>query len=128
MKRYLLRFRGDNVEKPIISGCVIETGALIDILRADANENVLIRIPKEKEHDVVAFFEEKGVEIRPLNNAVVYDKDLCIDCGACISLCPTGALSFDKNKKLVYDEEKCILCKNCLDGCPRKALKLPDFI
>jgi L-aspartate semialdehyde sulfurtransferase ferredoxin len=71
-----------------------------------------------KEHDVVAN-EEK--------NAVKYDITKCVDCGHCISICPTKAFSFDKDNELVYDEDKCVLCGLCIDACPRRALSKPRF-
>lgn len=54
---------------------------------------------------------------------VIVDDDKCIDCGACISLCPTDALHLDINDRLEFSYEKCIGCLLCLDSCPRKAIE-----
>lgn len=54
---------------------------------------------------------------------VILDDDKCIDCGACISLCPTDALHLDINDRLEFSYEKCIGCLLCLDSCPRKAIE-----
>ncbi|MDR2636392.1 MAG: 4Fe-4S binding protein [Mycoplasmataceae bacterium] len=42
----------------------------------------------------------------------------CISCGACISVCPVDAISFDKNNKATVDKNKCIGCGACISVCP----------
>lgn len=54
---------------------------------------------------------------------VIIDDDKCIECGACISLCPTDALYFDEALRLTFSYEKCIGCLLCLDSCPRRAIE-----
>ncbi|MBN2517526.1 MAG: 4Fe-4S binding protein [Candidatus Altiarchaeota archaeon] len=125
-KKYLLEFRKD-VDKPVLAECILATKARINILRADAEGRMLVTIPKEKEEEVISFLKKAGVKASEQKNAVEYDKDLCVDCGACISICPTNAFHFDEDKKLVYDPKKCVLCKLCIDACPRRALKAPEF-
>lgn len=49
--------------------------------------------------------------------------ELCIGCGACVSLCPVDALKLKiDNKAGIYfpelDEEKCIKCSICYQVCP----------
>lgn len=41
----------------------------------------------------------------------------CVHCGACVSSCPAGALSYE-NRKVKYDIHKCINCDNCIRVCP----------
>lgn len=53
-----------------------------------------------------------------------HDRELCNDCGACVSLCPVVVLWLDKRSILVVESEKCIGCGNCVDACPRRALSL----
>ena len=53
---------------------------------------------------------------------VIIDDDKCLDCGACISLCPTDALYFDEEDRLKFSYEKCIGCLLCLDSCPTYAI------
>ena len=52
------------------------------------------------------------------------NKEECIGCGACVDVCPFGAL------KLVDDiavaDDKCTACGACLDVCPVEALSLPE--
>nr|MBC7245724.1 electron transfer flavoprotein subunit alpha [Chloroflexota bacterium] len=52
------------------------------------------------------------------------NKEECTGCGACVSICPFGALSLVDNIAVVDD--KCTACGACLDVCPVNALSLPE--
>jgi electron transfer flavoprotein alpha subunit/NAD-dependent dihydropyrimidine dehydrogenase PreA subunit len=52
------------------------------------------------------------------------NKDKCIGCGACVDVCPFGALTLVDNIATVDD--KCTACGACLDVCPEEALRLPE--
>jgi len=126
-KKYLIKLGGEQLGEPIIADCILATGVRVNILRADADGRILIRFPKEHDTAVLKFLKGKGVEVSEQKNVVKHDPDRCVNCGACIALCPTKAFSFDKDRKLVYDEEKCVLCGICIDACPRRALSKPEF-
>jgi pyruvate formate lyase activating enzyme len=42
---------------------------------------------------------------------------MCSSCGACVAVCPAGALSLEEGK-VAYDITKCCLCDACLKACP----------
>lgn len=44
----------------------------------------------------------------------------CINCGKCVAVCPTGALSYLKQleQKVIWDESECCQCDVCLAVCP----------
>ncbi len=54
---------------------------------------------------------------------VSIDKEKCIGCGACIDVCPFGALVMAGDVAAVTD--KCTACGACLDVCPFGAISLP---
>ena len=126
-KKYLIKLGQEQLSEPIIADCILATGVRINILRADANGRILIKFPKEHDEKILKFLRGKGVEVNEQKNIVKHDPERCVDCGACIALCPTKAFSFDENHKLVYDEDKCVLCGICVDACPRRALSKPEF-
>ncbi|MGN0801650.1 MAG: YjjW family glycine radical enzyme activase [Candidatus Faecivicinus sp.] len=41
----------------------------------------------------------------------------CVHCGACLEVCPTGAL-YAKDGKVCYEIAKCALCDACIKLCP----------
>jgi ferredoxin len=53
-----------------------------------------------------------GLDIKPLAQDVSWHEDKCIECTACSSVCPTGALSVERQEMHVsFDQEKCIACE-----------------
>ncbi|MBN2299387.1 MAG: 4Fe-4S binding protein [Deltaproteobacteria bacterium] len=48
--------------------------------------------------------------------------DACTGCGACMKICPTGAISGEKKKKHVIAEDLCIECGACGRICPKEAV------
>ena len=53
--------------------------------------------------------------------AIVVQKENCIGCGACISICPVGAIEFEANGKAEIGEN-CIVCGACISECPVKCI------
>lgn len=49
----------------------------------------------------------------------VVDKSLCTHCGACVHVCPAGAII--KGDELNTDADRCIKCCACVKECPQKA-------
>lgn len=49
----------------------------------------------------------------------------CKCCGICTRVCPSGAITIDKeNKVFKIDLKKCIFCGNCAYYCPHGAIKM----
>ena len=66
-----------------------------------------------------------GATVRLLEHGINLNTSECVDCGACISICPRKVFSFDSEWKLAIVEDRCVLCGKCVDACPHKALSLP---
>lgn len=51
------------------------------------------------------------------------DRDKCLRCGACVSVCPELALEL-KEGGLRHDRKKCTLCGICKKVCPVHAIEV----
>ena len=58
-----------------------------------------------------------------MENKITVDKNKCIYCGGCTSVCPVGALTL-KETYIEIDQDKCIQCGACERFCPVGAIKL----
>lgn len=56
---------------------------------------------------------------------VLYKRNSCIDCGACVSVCPVGIHSISKeNRHEVNRSIECICCRKCQEVCTEAALSI----
>jgi NAD-dependent dihydropyrimidine dehydrogenase PreA subunit len=84
--------------------------------------NLLLDIPENKVKTITESLRNNNIIVNK-KGRVIIDDEKCIDCGTCISLCPTDALHFNREDKLEFSYEKCIGCLLCLDSCPRYAIE-----
>ena len=79
----------------------------------------------EKREKATKRLEEEGFIVKELLKRIDRNEDLCFDCGACVSICPTGVFSHDPvTWKVVLDTNKCIACKSCVNAWARHALSV----
>jgi len=130
-KRLVLSFPENIVTKPITYKLVKDFDIEFNILRAeitaDMEGKILIEL-KGKKDDLKSgmdYLTKEGVSIQEATTDILLDKEKCVDCGVCVSLCITNALFLDKkSRKLEFDRDKCILCGFCQNCCPVEAIKL----
>ena len=128
MVRVILRFSKEIVDRPITSQVILEKGIPVNILSAHINQQggeILADIPSAQAEEAIVAFRERGVKV-DVRKLIEKDEEGCIDCGACVSLCPVDAIRFKGDLSVALDEEKCmgVTCGLCVDACPRKAIRL----
>ena len=97
---------------------------LLTVLKHLFMRPVTLEYPEKKRFQSEAFRGKPVVNIGDSTNC-------CVGCGICKKVCPSNAISFEKdeNGKIVsytFDLEKCIFCGNCMYYCPHGAIKLTE--
>ncbi|MDI6720284.1 MAG: 4Fe-4S binding protein [Methanomicrobiales archaeon] len=123
--KLLVKFSKRQIREPIIARLVRETGVLICIDRANIDSTsgeVLIDVPDKQADMLRERMEAMGAEVRVIEDSILRDEEECIDCGACISVCPRDVFSYDAEWHVRLREERCVLCGKCILACPHGAL------
>ncbi|MBN1157302.1 4Fe-4S binding protein [Candidatus Woesearchaeota archaeon] len=129
-KTVLLKFSKDVSNKPVMYGLTKHYDIVFNILKASIDLNkegtllVELRGQKENFDKALSYLKENKIHIESLK--VKRDDEKCIQCGACVTLCPSGALfvSDRKTMSVDFDKEKCIGCEVCVAACPFRAMKI----
>ena len=129
--RIVLYFSAAQSEQPIIYRLVKEYDLIVNILKANINPQkeglMVMELTGEKDNyeSGISYLSGLGVSCEPLSETVMWDAALCIQCGACVSFCPTEALFMNRESMEVsFDNSKCVVCGMCLDCCPTRAITL----
>ncbi|MBC7115104.1 MAG: L-aspartate semialdehyde sulfurtransferase ferredoxin [Archaeoglobi archaeon] len=125
--RIHIKFSPRIVRNPIISKVILSTGAPVNILKARIDHSggeMLLEVPDEFSERVMKEFQKSGVEVHEVRTALEHDREKCINCGLCISICPTSVFSFNTDFVLELNEERCVQCGICVSSCPHGALSL----
>lgn len=70
--------------------------------------------------------DEKELEFRykpKANRGLTWCKELCIHCGHCLSICPSGVIERNSSWYIQVNPEKCTSCGECEEVCPVGALR-----
>jgi len=49
---------------------------------------------------------------------VTWDDEKCTNCRLCVNECPSGAITYDKEKGVQRNQDKCLRCSICYQTCP----------
>lgn len=128
--RFVIRFPSKIVKEPTIYHLTKRYDMEFNILMARImpNEEGLMVIELSGEDDKydngLKYLKEQGAEVELLSRDVSRDEKRCTSCGACVTICPTGALSIPDRKtmEVTFEVEKCVACSLCVQACPPRAM------
>ena len=130
-KRIVLHFPKRLVDRPIVSRLVRDFDLEFNILKAlvtPEEEGLLVLelSGEQEEYDKgIRYLTETGVKIQSLSQDVLRNEERCTHCGACITICPSGAFELDSvTRQVDFYDEKCVACGLCIKACPPRAMEV----
>jgi MinD superfamily P-loop ATPase len=127
MVRILLKFSGKIVEEPVTSKIILKLKVPINIIIAHIDSKggeILADVPEESLQKIIKAFREEGATVS-IPKQIEVNEEECVSCGACVTLCPVEAITFDEESSIIFNKEKCVgtTCSICVDACPARAIK-----
>ena len=128
-KEVHLTFAPDITDEPLVCILVRNYDVLFNISKAQISPRKegqltleLIGTP-DSIGQGIAYLKDRGVQVTGLSHEVHRMEDLCMHCGMCTAMCPTDALTVDKNSRMVlFTQDNCTACGVCTRICPVKAM------
>jgi len=122
-----IQFTSSTVQDAVIAEAILKTNIPVNIEQAmiDGDEGwALITVEDKDGQKFLSALSEYNVKTAIQKNSITRDKNECVDCGLCISICQKHVFSFDKDWTLKIDESRCVLCGRCAAFCPQRALSI----
>jgi len=130
-KRIVLHFPTDLVSDPIISRLVKKYDLECNILKADITPRqvgiLVLGLKGENKNykQAIEYLKSLKISVQLLSQDVTRDEDRCIECGACVTICPSDALTRNpQTGEVRFDKDSCIGCELCITACPMRAMEV----
>ncbi len=130
-KRIVLHFPRRLVDRPLVYRLIKDYDLEFNILKASVTpeeEGLMVLELKGKQEDYdkgIDYLTKTGVKIQSLSQNVSRNEERCTHCGACMTICPTGAFELNlSTREIKFYNEKCLACGLCIKACPPRAMEL----
>ncbi|MBD1848926.1 NIL domain-containing protein [Leptolyngbya sp. FACHB-711] len=128
-KRVTLTFPKRSVHMPVTYRLAKDFNVAANIIRAQVTPNQIGTLVVELSGDIdqldaaIDWMRAQDIGISLASREILIDEDLCVHCGLCTGVCPTEALSLDRQSfKLTFTRSKCVVCEQCIPTCPVQAI------
>ncbi len=129
--RIVLHFPPVATRQPVIYHLARDYNLTFNILRASISQEeqgLMVLELRGDEADyrrATQFLESSGVRLQYLLQDIRKDDESCVDCGACVGVCPSAALFLERPAmKVLLDADRCVACGECVKTCPVRAITL----
>ena len=118
------------MQESITYSLVTKFNIVPNIMRAEMDESggkMMMKIIGEEKNIKAAleYLDSLNISVKELGKHISRAQDLCIDCGSCVSICPSRAFSIDPETwEVLLNSDKCVACGSCLTACPTHAVNL----
>ena len=130
-RKIVLKFPATLVDRPVVCNLARRFDLEFSILRASvtpSEEGLLVLELRGSENacrEGVTYLEELGIDTRNLSQDITRNETRCTSCGACVGVCPSGALALERaTMEVIFRNEKCVACEMCIRACPVRAMQL----
>ena len=128
-KRVMLTFPKRIVQMPITYRLAVDYNVAANIIRAQVSPAQSGKLVLELSGDIDAldaaidWMRSIDIGVSLASQEIVIDRDVCVDCGLCTGVCPSGALTLDPESfALVFARNRCVVCEQCIPTCPVAAI------
>ncbi len=127
-----LQYPLNSITTPLVSNLIRKFNVEVNILHANISLNKIGTLiaditGEEKDiQDALDYIENQdGIRYKVFNNKLIWQEEDCVHCGACTAVCPSNALTMNKETWcLEFSKEKCLVCGLCAKACPLNVMSL----
>jgi L-aspartate semialdehyde sulfurtransferase ferredoxin len=130
-KRVNLTFPKRTISIPVTYRLARDFNIAASIIRAQVAPNQVGKMVLELSGDIdqleaaVEWMRSQDIQVALDSREIMIDENLCVDCGLCTGVCPTGALSLQPETfRLTFGRSRCVVCEQCIPACPFDAISI----
>ena len=128
-KRVTLTFPRRAIQMPVTYRLAKDFNVAANIIRAQVAPNQIGKLVVELLGDIdaldaaIEWMRSQDIHVSFASREIAIDEETCVHCGLCTGVCPTEALSLDRETfRLNFMRSRCIVCEQCIPTCPVQAI------